>query len=64
MARKVIPEPKFLAPDFYTDPFQNAVRDIQPIIFTSGLPYSIEYRPDDGYFSLELYKDAKENTNA
>lgn len=43
-------------PSFYFDPFKEATREIERIIFESGLPCAMEYRPDDGYFSLELYK--------
>lgn len=52
---------KFYHPTFIFDPLKEAVKGIERIIFDSGLPYNMEYRPDDGYFSLELYKSKEEN---
>lgn len=48
-------QPKLYVPEFYLNPLEKAVWDIENIVIRSGLPYNIEYRPDDGYFSLELY---------
>ena len=45
---------KAFIPAFSIDPLQKAVMDIQGIIYNSGLPYNMEYRPDDGYFMLKL----------
>lgn len=50
----------YFNPTFIFDPFKEAIKGIERIIFDSGLPYNIEYRPDDGYFSLELYKCEKD----
>lgn len=46
---------KYFYPAFNLDPFQNAALKIEDVICGSGLPFNMEYRPDDGYFSVELY---------
>ena len=53
-------EIQFFMTNFHLDPLQRAVKDIEHIIFESGLPYSMEYRPDDGYLTLKIEK-TKEN---
>lgn len=61
MAKKdTYEEIKFFMPEFRIDPLERAVKEIERIIFESGLPYSMEYRPDDGYFTLKIEK-TKEN---
>ena len=50
----------YIQPTFIFDPLKEAVKAIERIIFDCGLPYNMEYRPDDGYFSVELYNE-KEN---
>ena len=60
--KKVVNESpmNFYHPTFIFDPLKSAVKGIEQIIFDSGLPYNMEYRPDDGYFSVELF-NTKEN---
>lgn len=52
---------KYFYPEFHIDPLQKAVWEVEKIIINSGLPYNMKYRPDDGYFSVELYNGKKEN---
>jgi hypothetical protein len=51
---------KPVIPEYYIDPLKSAVFNIERVIINSGLTYNMEYRPDDGYFSLELYGANKE----
>ena len=52
---------KLFYPPFAVDPLQKAAWEIEKIIVDSGLPYYMEYRPDDNYFTVKLYNKNKEN---
>ena len=52
---------KFLTPEIIRiDPLHVVVRNIESIIFESGLPYDMEYDPKERYFTLTI-RDEKED---
>lgn len=53
---------RFFMPEFRIDPLQKAVREIEGVIFDSGLPFNMDYRPEDNYFRLELEDNKKPKT--
>lgn len=58
---------KTFLPELYIDSLQKAVKEIEGIIFNSGLPYSMDYQPDKDFFMLKLENRtlniAKDDTN-